>query len=94
MGIAELTSREAVLKAIGEFDRLGQVRFLRKYGFRPAREYFLEFQSRSYDSKAIVGAAFGYQFPARGPLKADEFSGGYATVKRKLEELKFVVKRQ
>lgn len=47
--------------------------------------------NRLYDSKAIVGAAFGYQFPDRGPLDAAAFSGGEATVKRKLEELGFEV---
>lgn len=46
-----------------------------------------------YDSKAIVGAAVGFQFPERGPLTADIFSGGEATVQQKLAELGFEVVR-
>jgi hypothetical protein len=44
-----------------------------------------------FDSKAIVGAAYGFQFPDRGPLRAEEFSGGEETVERKLTELGFEV---
>src|SRR6516225_10514073 len=39
-----------------------------------------------FDSRAIVAAAHGVQFPSEGPLKFDRFSGGYATVRRKLED--------
>ncbi len=46
-----------------------------------------------YDSKAIVGAAVGFQIPERGPLTADIFSGGEATVQQKLAELGFEVVR-
>jgi hypothetical protein len=35
---------------------------------------------RLYDSKAVVGAAYGYQFPDREPLLAQDFSGGDATL--------------
>lgn len=89
--IADLTSTDAVLKAVAEYDSLGQQAFLTKYGYGPARSYFLRYSGRLYDSKAVVGVALGYQFPARGPLRADEFSGGERTVKRKLEELGFEV---
>jgi predicted RNA-binding protein with PUA-like domain len=93
MGLAELTSRQAVLDAIAEFDRLGRDVFLDKYGFGRAREYFLVVGGREYDSKAIAGAAHGYQFPRDGALDADAFSGGDATVRRKLAELGFSVER-
>ena len=39
-----------------------------------------------FDCKAIAAAAHGVQFPSEGPLKFDRFSGGYATVCRKLED--------
>lgn len=45
------------------------------------------------DSKAIVGAAFGYQFPEEGPLKPADFSGGEATVVLRLQRLGFDVVR-
>src|SRR5690348_990864 len=91
MPLDDLTSHQAVVDAAAEFDRLGRESFLRKYGYGPARQYFLRFNGRLYDSKAIVGVAYGYQYPERGPLNRRDFSGGDATVRRKLEELRFAV---
>jgi 5-methylcytosine-specific restriction protein A len=48
---------------------------------------------KHYDSKAIVGAAYGFQFPEKGPLRGAQFSGGENTVERKLEQLGFEVVR-
>ena len=89
MSLSDIRSKQPVLAAIAEFDRLGRDRFLEKYGFGHSRSYWLVHDGRQYDSKAIVGAAHGYARPALGPLKADEFSGGEAPVKRKLERLGF-----
>lgn len=91
MSLSELTSREAVLAAIQEYDRLGQAAFLAKYGYSPARRYQLIHDGKSYDSKAIIGVAFKYQFPERGPLQNSEFSGGEATVLPLLQKLNFEV---
>ena len=91
MGLSDLTSRDAVLDAVREFDELGRDRFLAKYGFGGARQYVLEIEGRLYDSKAIVGAAHGFQFPKLGPLDASRFSGGEATVRRRLTALGFRV---
>jgi len=74
----DLSDPNAVLRAINEYDRLGQQSFLNRYGFGKARNFVLLHAGRNYDSKAIVGAAFGYQFGT--PLKAKDFSGGLATV--------------
>jgi hypothetical protein len=76
---------------MSEYDELGSDRFLRKYGYKPARSYFLEEGGRRYDSKAIAGVAVGKQHPDRGPLKSDEFSGGFNTVREKLQQLGFNV---
>jgi len=92
MTLGSLTSRAAVLQAIAEFDSLGQSAFLGKYGFGPAHRYFIVHNDRLYDSKAIAGVGYGYQFPAQGPLQAGDFSGGDRTVREKLEELGFEVK--
>ena len=89
--LADLTSRQAVLSALAEFDRLGRDAFLKKFGFARARNYFLSHHGKTYDSKAIVGVAYGYEHPAEGPLKAEDFSGGEATVKAVLERLGFEV---
>ena len=91
MVLAELTDPAAVTAALDEFDRLGRDAFLRKYGFGRSRNYFVERDGTLYDSKAITGAAYGIEHPDRGPLKPNEFDGGDATVRRKLEGLGFVV---
>ena len=91
MPISELTSREAVLAALDEFDEIGREAFLSRYGFGRGRAYFVRRDGQLYDSKAIVGAAVGFEHPDRGPMASSEFSGGDATVKAKLEELGFEV---
>jgi hypothetical protein len=90
--LSELTDPGAVLQAVAESDRLGRDRFLSTHGFHRARDYLLIVNGHEYDSKAIVGVAHGYQFPSRGPLKSNQFSGGLATVKRKLDQLGFEVR--
>lgn len=90
MALKDVT-RAAVLQAIAEYDRLGREAFLSKYGFKPARIYFLFHESSSYDSKAIIGAAHAFASPEGEPLSASAFSGGEATVKRHLEGLGFEV---
>ncbi len=92
MAFADISSRSAVLSAVAECDQLGRHAFLEKYGFHPARSYFLVVEGRDYDSKAIVGVAHGYQFPHLGPLPATQFSGGAATVQPLLEGLGFEVR--
>lgn len=92
MSISELTSKRAVLDALEEFDRLGREAFLAKYRYGKARRYFIIHDDRQYDSKAVVGVAYGFQFPARGPLKHTDFSGGDRTVKARLEALDFEVR--
>jgi 5-methylcytosine-specific restriction protein A len=89
MGLPDLTA-SAVNQAIQEFDLIKRKAFLKKYKFGRAREYLLQKDGRSYDSKAIAGAAHGY-LSGQAPLTAKDFSGGEATVKKRLEELGFVV---
>ncbi len=59
MSLAKLQSRAAVEAAIAEFDRVGRVYSLEKYGFSKSREYMLRDPAtgKLYDTKAIVGAA-------------------------------------
>ena len=89
MALRELSRRE-ILQAVAEYDRLGQVRFLEKYEFGAARSYRLVVDGKTYDSKAIVGAAHGF-LPGQEPLTAHDFSGGAATVGRLLSRLGFEV---
>lgn len=90
-GVAALTEREAVLKAIAEYDRLGRDEFLVRYRFGRAKWWYVVHAAKQYDSKAIVGAAIGYQ--TGRPLIATDFTGGEGSVVRKLRSLNFQVVR-
>lgn len=85
----DLTSRDAVLAAIQEFESTGRASFLETYGYKPSRRYVLQFEGQPYDSKAIAGVAYGKQHGT--PLKASEFSGGEKTVVKCLAQLGFSV---
>ena len=80
MALRDLTDRSAVLKAINEFRELGEDAFLEKYGFERSRRIQIAYEGETFPSKAILGAAHGFQFPDAGPLKPSEFSGGRVTV--------------
>lgn len=79
--------------SLAEFHQLGREAFLKRYGFKPARDYFVvdPLTGDHCDSKAIVGAAFRYLSGVATPLTAAEFSGGAVTVAARLQELGFVV---
>ncbi|MEP9397614.1 HNH endonuclease [Mesorhizobium sp. KR2-14] len=82
-------TRPAVLAALAEYKKIGQKAFLKKYGYKPARTYRLWHEGEPYDSKAIIGAAFGYLPGSPKPLRYDEFSGGLVHVVPVLKELGF-----
>lgn len=84
-------ARWAVEAALDEFVRVGRDAFLQKYRYGPARDYFVlhHVTREPCDSKAVVGAAYGLQFPDHGPLRPQDFSGGQATVVRVLRGLGF-----
>lgn len=76
---------------MAECEELGRDEFLRRYGFGEARTYFLEYDGKRYDSKAIAGVAHKHEFNAA--LTSSEFSGGDRTVAAKLNQLGFIVTR-
>ena len=90
MALGDVTDPKAIVRAIQEAKHDPQA-FRGKYGFGRARRYHLRYDGERYDSKAIVGAAHGYQYPTRGPLKANDFNGGARTVTRLLRRLGFEV---
>jgi hypothetical protein len=64
----------SLLKAIKEFNVLGRVKFLKRYGFSRSSKFYLIHEQRIYDSKALAGAAY---FHATGNrLAKDKFAGG------------------
>lgn len=53
MALSDIT-RDAVLQAIYEFDRIGREAFLSKYEYRKARSYFISFNAQQYDSSQLA----------------------------------------
>lgn len=90
-GISSLTSRDAVLKAMAEYDRLGRDAFLDRHHFGPAKWWYVVHDGKQYDSKAMVGVAIGIQ--TGQPLTANDFKGGEGSAVRKLQSLGFTVLR-
>lgn len=90
-----LKSPAAVQAALDEFAQLGRTAFLQRYGYGKSRDYLVRNprNGEHCDSKAIAGVAFGKQFPNQGPLKAEDFSGGEATVVPLLQSLGYEVIR-
>lgn len=79
-----------VNQAIAEYDRLGQDEFLARHGFGRARAYLLITDGKSYDSKAILGVAYGY---ATGrTMRSTAFSGGAQHAAAVLRSLGFEVR--
>jgi 5-methylcytosine-specific restriction protein A len=76
-------TREGVIAAVEEFDRLGQPAFLKLTEFAPARAYFLQHGGKLYDSRAIIGHARGVSTGVS--LRPEDFSGGDKTVAQRLE---------
>jgi hypothetical protein len=79
-----------VVRAIGEYDRLGQEQFLAEHGFGRATAYLLIYRGRAYDSKAILGVAYAFATGVRiGP---HDFSGGVHGAAGVLRKLGFEVR--
>lgn len=81
-------TRDGILAAMAEFDELGRDAFLKKHGYGRSARFVVKYRRRSYDSKAIVGVAYGHTHGVP-PLSSGAFSGGAATVQRVLDRLKF-----
>lgn len=88
--LSKLTSADAVIEAMAECDAMGRENFLKAYGYKYSRKYPLHFGGKVYDSKAIVGVAFGKQHGK--PLRFDDFSGGLKKVIPTLERLGFPIR--
>ncbi|WP_392962891.1 HNH endonuclease [Streptomyces sp. LN245] len=83
-------TREAVLKAIAEHNKLGREAFLETYHFGKARSYVLVHEGQEYDSKAIAGVA--HKWDQGRALAPGEFSGGRDHAAAWLKRLGFQVK--
>ncbi|MEA2766959.1 MAG: hypothetical protein QOK07_3363, partial [Gemmatimonadaceae bacterium] len=84
-------TRESVLKAIAEFDRDGRDEVLQRHRFRRALDYVVVHDDREYDSKALYGIAYGYEYPDERPIRERGLQGGKFVTMR-LEKLGFEVR--
>jgi hypothetical protein len=82
-------TRDDVVRAISEYDRLGAQRFFAEYGFAPATTYELIWDERQYPPKAILGAA--YEFATGQRLTSADFEGGKTGAVKVLGNLGFTV---
>lgn len=90
MGFWDPVTRSDVVRAMDEYDRLGQERFLSEHGFGPARAYILLHDGKSYDSKAVLGVA--YKFATGRLLGPHDFNGGLQGAAAVLRSLGFEVR--
>jgi hypothetical protein len=84
-------SRDDVMRAIQEYDRLGPDQFFAQHGFAPTTTYELIWNDRSYPPKALLGTA--YEFATGQRLASGDFEGGKAGAVRVLGRLGFTVQQ-
>jgi hypothetical protein len=82
-------TRDDVLRAIQEYDRLGPEQFFSDHGFGQSRSYELVWDKRHYPHKAILGVA--YEFATGERLASGDFEGGKAGAVTVLGKLGFTV---
>ena len=82
-------SRDDVVRAIEEYDRLGPDGFFSAHGFGRSRSYELVWDERRYTHKAILGTA--YEFATGRRLDSGDFEGGKSGAVAVLRELGFTV---
>jgi len=84
-------SRDDVMRAIQEYDRLGPDQFFAHHGFAPTTTHQLICNDRSYPPKALLGTV--YEFATGRRLASGDFEGGKAGAVRVLGKLGFTVQQ-
>ncbi len=82
-------TRQDILRAMKEYDRLGPEQFFAEHGFGPSRRYELVSEERRYPHKAILGTA--YELATGQRLGSEDFEGGKAGAVAILRKLGFTV---
>jgi hypothetical protein len=85
-------TRDDVLRAIREYDRLGPERFFSEHGFGRSRSYELVWDKRRYPHKAILGTA--YELATGQRLGSGDFEGGKSGAVAVLRTLGFTVEEK
>jgi hypothetical protein len=88
----ERVTKDHVLNAIGEYDRLGPEQFFSTHGFAPTTTYELVWNKRRYPPKAILGAA--YEVATGHQLASSDFEGGKTGAVKVLGKLGFTVRKK
>ena len=82
-------TRDDVVLALQEYDRLGSRGFFAEHGFAPTTTYELVWEEHHYPPKAILGTA--YEFATGQRLSSGDFEGGKTGAVRVLGGLGFTV---
>ncbi|MGN6176326.1 MAG: hypothetical protein ACTHPS_25765 [Streptosporangiaceae bacterium] len=82
-------TRDDVLRAMQEYDRLGPERFFSEHGFARTTTYELVWDERRYPPKAILGTA--YEFATGERLASGDFEGGKTGAVKVLGKLGFTI---
>jgi hypothetical protein len=82
-------TRDHVLRAIHEYDKVGSERFFSESGFGPTTTYDLVIDKHRYPPKAILGTA--YALATGKKLASADFEGGKSGAVKVLESLGFTV---
>jgi hypothetical protein len=85
-------TRDDVVRAMQEYDRLGPKEFFSEHGFAPTTTYELVWDERRYPPKAILGTA--YELATGQRLASGDFEGGKSGAVAVLGKLGFNVQHQ
>ena len=85
-------TRDDVLRAIQEYDRLGPKAFFSAHGFGPTTTYDLVSGERRYPPKAILGTA--YELATGQRLASGDFEGGKSGAVTVLGKLGFTIQHK
>jgi hypothetical protein len=89
MVIWDRVTHDDVVRAIQEYDRLGEKDFFSTHGFGPSRSYELVWEGHRYPHKAILGTA--YELATGQRLASSDFEGGKAGAVTVLGKLGFSI---
>ena len=88
----EHVSRDDVVNAMREYDRLGADAFFAEHGFAPTTTYELVWERHRYPPKAVLGTA--YELATGERLSSGDFEGGKGGAVKVLGNLGFNVQEK
>ena len=92
MVVWDPVTRNDVVRAIQDYDKLGAEAFFAAHGFAPTTTYDLVWEKRRYPPKAVLGTA--YEFATGSRLASGDFEGGKSGAVQVLGSLGFTVEQR